>query len=368
MKVCSSKYRGRNAWTLNNGALELTVMQGGGHIASLLHHDKPGINPFWSPIWKTMEPWDYKPARHQKSHALRLLSSILGHNVCLGWFGEPSPEEAAQGLEVHGEAPVARWKLLKKSVTRREVSMTLGCDLPIAQMRLTRTIKTQHHSEVLQISEQIENLSRRDLPFTFCEHVTMGPPFLEKGVTLFDMPATKGHTFPGVFSDAQRLKSNKAFVWPKGPGVNGRAVDLRVIDAKQKRSSDFTTQLMDPKQRHGWFSAVNPHQGLMLMYAWNRSDFPWVGNWEENYGRRGAPWTGKSLTRGMEFANTPFPVSLRNAVNRGKFQGTPTFRWLPARSKISFAYDVVYALVSPKNRGVASVDREEGSLKVTFKA
>lgn len=367
MNVSSVTYRGRKAWQLNNGAISITVMQGGGHIASLTLDDKPGQNPLWAPVWKSMEPWDYNPKKHKSTYELKLLGSILGHNVCLGWFGDPSKEEMAQGLECHGEAPTAKWKLLKKKVTASVVSMTCGCDLPISQMRLTRTITAHANSDVIQVTEKIDNLSKRDLPYTFCEHVTVGPPFLEKGVTVFDMPATKGHSFPGPFSTAQRLKSNKSFTWPVGPGAKGQKVDLRVIDKKQKKSSDFTTQLMDPKQSDAWFSAVNPKAGLMLAYVWKREDFPWVGNWEENYGRTGTPWNGKSLTRGMEFANTPFPVSLRAAVDRNKFQGEPTYRWLPAKSSASYSFDIIHCLVTPNTKGVESIQRDNGAYRVRFK-
>ena len=88
---------------------------------------------------------------------------------------------------------------------------------------------------------------------------------------------------------------------------------------------------MDPRRSDAWFSAVNPKQGLMLAYVWKRADFPWIGNWEQSYGRKESPWDGKSLTRGMEFTNTPFPVSLREAVDMGRFQGEKTFRWLTAK-------------------------------------
>jgi hypothetical protein len=198
-----------------------------------------------------------------------------------------------------------------------------------------------------------------------CEHVTFGPPFVERGVTTFDMPATRGHTFPGAFSDAQRLRSDVAFTWPRGPGRRG-PVDLRTIGRTPARSSDFTTQLMNPAADHAWFGVVNPKLCLAVLYVWRRSDFPWLGNWEESYARKTPPWAGRSLTRGMEFANTPFPVGLRKAVDRRIFHGLPTFRWLPARSTLEMEFSILAMKVNRGCRGVAAVTPAGRSFRVDF--
>lgn len=364
MKITTGTYMGRKVWQLDNEALTFTMSQGGGHIAGLTLHEKGDINPMWAPIWDSMEPWEYRREKHAAKYELRLLASILGHNLCLGYFGDPSADEAKQGLEVHGEAPVARWKLIRKKVTAETVSMTCGCDLPIAQMSFERTVMSRRGSRVVHVVEEVRSLSKRDLPFTMCEHATFGPPFLEKGVTVFDMPATRGHTFPGPFSKAMRMKPDAAFTWPKAPSARGGKLDLRMISTKDRASSDFSTQLMDPRQETAWFSALNPRLGLLVAYVWRREDFPWVGNWEENYGRHSVPWVGKSLTRGMEFANTPFPIGLRKAVDMGTFQGEKTFRWLPAMGRIEIGYDIVIASVSTRAKGVHTIERTDRGVEV----
>ena len=355
MKISTNRYQGRQAWVLDNDTIALTLMVGGGHIAALELKDKPGINPLWDPPWKSLEPWDYVPAKHAGAYQLKLLASILGHNICLGWFGDPSASEAAAGLEVHGEAPVAKWRLVGKPVTEAGVALTCKCDLPVSQMQLTRTISSAKSSRVIHVKEVVTSTSRRDLPFTLCEHATVGPPFLEKGVTVFDMPATQAHTFPGPFSPRMRLRPDTAFVWPVGPAARGRKIDLRQIAKADSASSDFTTQLINPERDSAWVSAVNPKLGLLLAYVWKREDLPWVGNWEENYGRTGAPWKGQTLTRGLEFSNTPFPVGLRTAVDRGRFQGQPTYRWLPALGRVEVEFDILLAAIPETTTGVAEI-------------
>ena len=363
MKVVQTVYRGRKAWELDNEALTLTMLQGGGHIAGIVLRNGPKVNPLWAPVWKTIEPWHYGKNSASR-YASRLLASICGHNICLGWFGDPSKDEAKAGMGCHGEAPVTRWKLERKNITRNAVSLTCGCVLPVAGMKLVRTLRARLGGHIVHIREELRNLTRRDIPYTMCEHVTVGPPFLEKGVTVFDMPATCCQTFPGKFGDPQRLKPDTPFMWPAGPGARGEKVNMRMIDRKYKASSDFSVQKMNPAKQDAWFSAVNPKLGLLLACVWRRADFPWLGNWEENYGRKDRPWAGKSLTRGMEFANSPFPVSLRDAAAMGRFQGEPTVRWLPARGKARVEYRMVLVAVPHKTGGVADIRAEKTGLEI----
>lgn len=353
MKIAAATWRQRRAWQLDNEALSLTILQGGGHLAAARLADGPALNPFWTPKWRSIDPWAYRPVKGANVED-RLLASICGHNICLGYFGNPSAEEAAAGLTVHGEAPVARWADYGRKVTRDRIVFVCGCELPAAQMRLIRTFTTRRGSNVVRVREEVLSLSRRDMPYTVCQHVTLGAPFLEKGVTLFDMSATQGHTYPARFSDRQRLKPDTAFSWPQGPGVRG-TVDLRMIGRDARVSGDFSTQRMNPRRGDAWFSAVNPRAGLMLAYVWKRSDYPWLGIWEENFARKIAPWRGRELTRGMEFANTPFPVGLRGAVERGTFQGERTFGWLPARGRVTTEYALVMRAVPQGCRGIADI-------------
>jgi hypothetical protein len=357
----------RPGWTLKNDQVSITILEGGGHISQIGLAERPDLNPLWQPTWPPVEPWAYTPANAQ-THESQLLGAICGHNLCLGWFGGPSPEEAAAGLGCHGEAPVARWQLIQQTEAEGTRTLVCGCDLPVAQMAFERTVTLRDGSCIINVRERIRNLSLRDQPYTMAEHVTFGPPFLEKGVTFFDMPATLGHTYPVDFSQQQRFWTDRGFRWPmvQSQAKQNTFIDLRTIPASCKSSSDFTTQLIHPSAERAWFSAVNPRIGIMVAYAWRRSEFPWVGNWEENYGRREAPWNGQTLARGMEFANTPFPMSLRQSVDMRTFHGLPTYRWLPARGEATFEFDIVQMTVDKKTCGVSSIAPRDGSYDIAF--
>ncbi len=365
MKFRTVHQQRRSVWTLDNGCITLGMMAGGGHICTLQHKEVPGLNPLWAPRWRQIEPWQYTKRNAAQFGNSRLLACIAGHNLCLAGFGEPSDEEQRAGLDCHYEAPVARWHLLSHHVGPQAAGFTTLTVLPVAQVCLARTISTRRGSAVLHVKETLANLARHDRPFTMCQHVSFGAPFLEKGVTLFDMPATKGHTFPGEFGRVPRLKKDTAFAWPNASGVKGM-VDLRTIAKQQRVSSDFTTQLMNPRQEYAWFSAMHPRRGLLLAYVWRRADYPWLGNWEENFCRTQLPWAGKELVRGMEFANTPFPTSVRNAVDRGTFQGQRTYRWLPASGTLTFEYWIVLQPVASDCRGVRTITMDGTTPVVTL--
>ena len=106
-------YRERQAIRIENESVRVTATVEGGHIAEVLHKGT-SVNPLWMPPWPSIEPTRYDPAKHAEyggSNESQLLSGILGHNICLDTFGAPSPEEAAAGMPVHGEAPVVRYEV-----------------------------------------------------------------------------------------------------------------------------------------------------------------------------------------------------------------------------------------------------------------
>ncbi len=363
MLIKAEKFNGRQAWRLSNGQVDLVTLAGGGHIAGVFLRGGPKVNPYWQPKWRTIEPWQYRAAMADK-YGAKLLACISGHNVCLGVFGGPSPDEArAGGPGCHGEAPIVRWRVLGRQCSARRLTFTYGCELPVARMALRRTLTMLAGSCVVGVREVVENLAPCDVPFTMCQHVSFSAPFVEPGATVFDLAGSRAHTFPGIFGKSQRLRPDTAFTWPDGPGARGK-VDLRTMG--RGRNSDFYTILMHARPAQTWFSAMHPGQGMLVAYAWRPADYPWTGVWEENRARTAPPWNGREVTRGMEFANAPFPMSLREAVTMGRFQGQPAYRWLPARGSATFEYAIIVRRVEPGARGVADVRTDGAAAEVSL--
>ncbi len=311
-------FHNRRTAQIEDGRLRVSVTQEGGHIAEILHK-ATGVSPLWVPPWPSIEPSTYSLAKHPEYGAdaeSKLLSGIMGHNLCLDLFGGPSPEEAAAGMTVHGEGSVQPYKI---ALTDRDI--TAACSLPAAQLEFERHIRLD--GPRVLITETVENVSILDRPIAWTQHVTLGPPFLEKGSTQFRAPGTKGRT----------LGNSRDFEWPRG----SRNEDLQVY-TKEPSSGGFDTVLMDPHRDRAFFFAFSPKTKVLFGYVWNRSDFPWLGIWEENYNRKQPPWNGRTLTRGMEFGASPIPESRRKMIERNSLFGMPCYRWIPAKTKVTVDY------------------------------
>ncbi|MDQ2944737.1 MAG: hypothetical protein M3Y27_02115 [Acidobacteriota bacterium] len=292
------QFHNRRAVQLENDRVRLTVTVEGGHVAEILH--KPsGVNPLWIPPWPSIEPSTYSLAKHPEygdNAESKLLAGIMGHNLCLDLFGAPSDEEARAGISVHGEASVVPYQV---SVQGSE--LIARCIMPIAQIAFERRIRLTPNR--ILFSETVENLSALDRPIAWTQHVTLGPPFMEYGVTEFRAPVAKSHTL----------------------------------------NEGFSTHLMDPHNERAYFFALSPRTSVMVGYVWKRSDFPWLGIWEEKKGREHAPWNRRTVTRGMEFGASPLPESRRQMIDRNSLFGVPAYRWLPAKSKLRADY---YAFIT----------------------
>ena len=356
-------YHGRRVWPLQNGKMKVLIAPGGGHIASMTLNSGrgSGLNPLWLPPWKSTEPgrWRQSGGYYGDPPGAQLLSTIMGHNICVDFFGSPSAPETAAGLSAHGEAPAINWTLQNRTQNR----ITYATTLPHAQMRVSRTVTLVPNSTALWIQESVTNLSALDRPFGWQQHPTMGPPFLAAGETFFDMPATWSIVYPKEFSTGERLRRGAQFQWPDAPGSDGDTVDLRSFPPSRP-NSDYTASIIDPSRQWGYFTAINPRRGLLIGYVWPRKDWPWVGNWEENRFRSGNPWRGKAVARGFEFGTTPFPDSRRDAVTMAKLHNTPTYRWISAKAKQTVGYGAFLAPVPPGATGVRDVQVEGNRIRI----
>ncbi len=336
-------YRGRRAAAIENNQLRVTVLREGGHIAEIFDK-QTGVNPLWTPPWPSIEPSAYDAARHPEygtGPEAHLLAGIMGHNLCLDLFGGPSPEEAAAGLTVHGEGSVA-----PHDVSESGGGLVMRAEMPMAQLRFERRLEVD--GRAVRIREVVENLSACDRPIAWTQHVTLGPPFLERGVTRFRASATRSKVYEKDFGAGAYLETAAEFDWPMAPRLDGHGLtDLQVFTAAPV-SSAFTTHLMDPAQKTAYFVAYSPPFQVEFAYTWRRADFPWLGIWEENHSRTHAPWNGETLTRGMEFGVSPIPESRREMIDRSRLFGVPTYRWLPAKSRAEVEYRAAFEATGPQ--------------------
>jgi hypothetical protein len=316
-------FHNRRAFQLENEQIRVTVLAEGGHIAEILEKST-GVNPLWIPPWPSIEISDWSPEKYSlygNDSESKLLAGIMGHNLCLDLFGPPSEDEARAGVVAHAEGGIAPYTF--ESV---EGGMNCRCTLHDSQLAFERTITLKGRRAYVQ--ETVENFAPLDRPIAWTQHVTLGPPFLENGLTQFRLPATKSRAI-GETAD---------FDWP-----HQGARDLRVYPSDAP-SSGYTAHLMDPASATSHFVAWSPTANVAMGYVWQREDFPWLGIWEENNCRTHTPWLGRTRTRGMEFGVSPFPEPRRKMIERGPLFDTPGYKWIGAKAKLTARY---YAAIAP---------------------
>jgi hypothetical protein len=327
-------FRGRKAAQIENDQIRLTVTQEGGHVAEFLHK-RSGINPLWIPEWPSLEPSLYSESSHAEygnGPESQLVAGLLGHSICLDLFGAPDPEEAAAGIPVHGEAPIAPY-----AIEGSGTSLVMQTLLPKAQLSYRRGI-TLEADGVVCFEESVQNHSCTDRPIGWTQHVTLGAPFLERGSTRFALSAERSKVYEKGFNGGLGMQLPGAeFQWPFCPRKDGRFDDLSTFTSEQV-SDGFTAHQMHPDKEHAFFLAWSPRYQLAFGYVWKCQDFPWLSRWEENHLRPWAPWNSKGFALGMEFGVSPMVESRRAMVERGPMFDTPTFRWIPAQSEYSTRY------------------------------
>ena len=356
---------GRPGFRIETAWGHVSVLEGGGHICELVSCKHGGLNPLWKPTWKTIDPSTYTRGRHARVYGPppegRLLAGIAGHSISFDYFGPPSPEEIAAGHSTHGEAPVVDWRRQPRS-GRSMPALIYDANLPQAQMRLRRVISLDRVQPVAYCEETAFNLATFDRPISWNHHVTFGPPFLESGVTLFDMPATRSKVCPATFSKQMSIEPDAEFRWPNAPRKKGASLNLRTTETG--RFGHYTAHLLDAALQTAFIAVCNPRLRLLVLYLFNRHEFPWVGNWEESYSRTHTPWNGREFCRGFEFSTTPFPIPRRETVAQGKLFDEATYIWLSAKSTARRRYMIVLLDVPETFKGVAAVHIERGPVRV----
>ena len=328
------KFHNREALQLESKALRVTVLTEGGHIAEILHK-RMGINPLWIPPWSSIEPSQYSAQLHPQyglNEGSKLLSGIMGHNLCLDIFGPPSDEELKHGISVHGEASVAGY-----AGDVRDGELCLSADLPYSKLRITRVIRIDEHELRVRIRESVLNLSPLDRPVAWTQHVTLGPPFLEPGSTQLAIRPEMSRVFESEGFDSGGLVRGADFEWPYAPRCGGDVADLRIF-ASGGRISSFSTHLMNRRSVRASFSAYSPAAKLSFGYEWDPKDFPWLGIWEENRSRPDRPWNGETVACGLEFGVSPFPEGRIKMLQRETLFGVPAFRQLKGFEQRTIEY------------------------------
>jgi hypothetical protein len=335
-------FQNRAAWQIESEEIRISVMQCGGHVAETTFRPT-GVNPLWIQDRPTIDADQYDPAIYGPIYGDdgegKLISGLLGHNICLPYWGLPSESEYRCGMTCHGEPNTVRWQERHHRPDQLDLSVTLL----ESGLRVDRRLRCV--GPVVQFETKVENLLSLDRPIAWCEHVTIGPPFLSSRDTGFWASPGRGYKTSTNFKDV--------FVWPEGRGQI--PCDLTRF-ASQPHSDLVNSYLVEGQGAYGAFAAWNARLGSVIGYVFPAQQFRWLNVWENNDERR--------KTRGMEFSNTPIEGSMKSLLAHPYVFDQPTFDWLDARSGITKNF-LSFTLAIPTSfQGVESVRFDGDVLEV----
>ena len=311
-------------------------------------------NPFWVPPWPTV------PAALRRAHVAaapdlfsnapedklesELLACIGGHSLCCDVFGAHSLREVeVSGLSFHGEAGLRQWEVQRVD----GASVTLAVRLQQTQLEMRRTFTpAPDGSPVVRVTEEICNLVGFERAMGATQHVSLGADFIADGKCRFSTNCDKGMTWPHAGAsadgdvdpgDGAASASPPSFFAPgqtfnvaEGIPRKDGGVDDWSRFPRCERNSDLCTMRVSPQDEHGWFVVERPGEAVFA-YAWKRQEAPWLMTWEENNARAQAPWSSRTVVRGLEFGSYALATSRRDNVQRGtSLFGVPAFAWLDA--------------------------------------
>ena len=326
---------GREVINLSNDKLSLSLRAVGGAMVRLIAtEDQAQLSPFEGP----------------------------GHFVCVDGFGPVSKEEQAAGLPGHGEAHRVPWDVMSAGKENGTRTLEFSAALPLVHENFRRTLRIVDGENVIYFDSELESLLAFDRPVNWGEHATISGSFLEQGKTVTDMSATRAMTRSYESEavdppDHHNLADFKEFKWPMAPTTSGSLVDMRVAPTITP-VMDQTTSLMNPSRRLVFVTALHPDRRMLLGYVFRREEYPWIQIWDSY------PGEGRRSYRGMEFAVQPFDLPRRDVIQANSMFDTPTYRWLPANSKITSSFLMFYTRTPEGFAQVDDVVLENGQLTI----
>lgn len=364
-----TEWKGRSALHLGNDRVEMTMLTGGGHIASFAftpNSGHPTANVIWESPWATADPLTPEHDELSNQYGGRpigtFLSSYSGHSLCLDCFGPPSDLEASLGVALHGEAGIANW--ICESDDPFEASLAARAELPITGLQALRKIQITPGESVVRVQEQVHNLRDTAREIQWQQHATLGAPLVNADSCSITASVGKGRTWPLGYDGPCLLPKDHPFDWPFIETEAHGKRDLRRPFTPPNGGFIVALQ-QDPGREIGFISALNWELGLVFGYCFRAGDFPWLTMWHENRARDSAPWNGKTRALGLEFGSSPLPVGKEEmARQRAKFAG-PVGRTVPPHGKLNQSWLMFLADVPKTWREVQDVTVAED--KVTLR-
>jgi hypothetical protein len=352
--VTETTLHGRNALSLSNGRMQLSVLPGGGFIGEVRlasGNPKADINPMRVPHYPTIDPYAFTYAHDGAAYGTdvqaRLMSGYMGQFTCFPQFGNQPEEFAAADYSQHGEALTVKWR----RETSADADLVMSADLPRTQYGFRRAITLLPDETVAYVTETAENRMIQDRPLQWVQHVTMGPSFVEKDKMFADASVDKVMLGSG---DSATLAA-----WPQSANEQGQPHDYRVF-------SGDTGKWLLQRQGHNWFVAYHADYNVLIGYVFDAAINPWLLDWQQNRTNMMKPWHGKVVARGFCWGDSLIQGA-KDAVSQGKNFGVPQYSWINGLARRSQRYAIFLTEIPAGFRGVADLKAGDGEIVLTEK-
>ena len=324
---------------LDGQSAKLVVDLGGGSISDFHLKDNP-LNPLQ---W---DSWDFNPDPNAEPP---LEPRSMGHFLCLDRWGPATEAEIAHGMGWHGEATRVWWTVDEKAEKKDgQLTATMSAELPLAGLRVSRSIRMADQAAVFTVSEAVTNTRHLGRIYNIVQHPTIGPPFLDES-TIVDANGTRGF----MQETPMPTPEDPEVHWPKALQKDGTEVDIRFLT--NDAAPGVVSYIVE--EEYGWTTAVNASRGLLIGYIWPRADYPWFDAWRHAK-------DDKPFARGLEFGTTglhqPGPV----LVEKGKIFGEKIFRFIDADETQTFSYANFLMEIPSDFAGVSDVAYDGDALVV----
>jgi hypothetical protein len=358
------RWKNRHAYRLSNGAVELTVLLGGGHIADFRLCGSP-INTLWEAPWQTIEPQSFSSHEHAALYGDdpvgKFLCGYTGHALALGYFGMPSAVEAAHGLALHGEAASSEWRVVSAENGDRRAFLVLEVALPVYRLHFQRKIHLCADALTVSIEEVIANRNDNELEFQWIEHAAFGEPLFTNSEASLFTSGTLGVTWPLGYEGHELLSNGAEFQWPHAQSTDGEAIDLSQAFVRD-RTGFLAALLTDPDRENAFAVVHNRRHALVAGYSFDRARFPWIALWEENRARAYPPWNGRTRVRGVEFGTSPMPLGLDHARKIRTLFGTPVLTSIGGNSRLETQYQLFLSPVPAEWTRIKDVGHSDNAV------
>lgn len=314
MSASERNIEGQDSWLLENDTVRLAVTKRGGMMApvTFFHSTAKPFQPYH------ISPWQKEGLRIDEP----VLVPLRGDFFCLPFGGGgtlggrviPTHGEPATGL--WGKASIGRSAGIARLETRMNVKNPAG--------KVTKRIFLLEGQPVVYIQHTLEGFSAR-VPLG--HHATLGGGEASDRWLISTSPLQFGAVNPAAsapFEDGEyrSLAAGRRFTSLKRVPTVWKDPAFDTCDSFPRRPGfcDIVQVFSKTTAGPSWTAAVAPGEGYVWFSLKDAAVLPSTVFWMENYGRHGAPWSGRNCCIGLEevcsyFAHPQAASARKNELN-----------------------------------------------------